>query len=169
MTWESDPLEFGSLNQQSARISENFVDKKKKSSVYHHQLVVEQDDIDELNHVNNLRYLKWCLKAAVAHSSHVGWTSKRYHESGFGFIVREHKIKYRVPAILNDEIEIKTWIESMERVSSNRRYNIFRKSDGKKLAEAATTWVFVDLDTLELTKIPSEIRQAFQLNSGLAT
>lgn len=115
-----------------------------------------------MNHVNNLRYLRWCLKAAVAHSSHVGWTSKRYRASGFGFIVRAHKIKYRVPALLDDEIVVRTWIANMEKVSSDRRYIIARASDGKRLAEAETTWVFVDLKTLELTKIPDEIRDAFR-------
>ena len=132
------------------------------SKIYEHHLVVGDEDLDEMNHVNNLRYLKWCLKAAVSHSSHVGWTSKRYRESGFGFIVRAHKIKYRVPALLNDEIVVRTWIENMEKVSSDRCYQIVHASDGKRLAEAETTWVFVDLETLALTKIPEDIRDAFR-------
>ena len=132
------------------------------SPIYHHRLTVVEDDLDEMNHVNNLRYLKWCLKAATSHSKHVGWSSQRYRESGFGFIVRAHKIKYRIPALLNDEIEVRTWIASMEKVSSDRRYQIVRKSDGKRLAEAETTWVFVDLKSLQLTRIPDEIRNAFR-------
>lgn len=132
------------------------------SSIYEHHLTVGVDDLDEMNHVNNLRYLKWSLKAAVAHSSYVGWTSKRYNESGYGFIVRAHKIKYRIPALLHDEIVVRTWIENMEKVSSDRRYHIVRASDGKRLAEAETTWVFVELETLALTRIPEEIRDAFK-------
>ena len=134
---------------------------KPLSPIYRHQLTVTNDDLDEMNHVNNLRYLKWCLKAATSHSKHVGWSSQRYRESGLGFIVRAHKIKYRVPALLDDEIEVRTWIASMEKVSSDRRYQIVRKSDGKRLAEAETTWVFVDLQSLELSRIPDEVRQAF--------
>ncbi|MFK7766022.1 MAG: acyl-CoA thioesterase [Mariniblastus sp.] len=131
------------------------------SAIYHHELTVIKDDLDEMNHVNNLRYLKWCLKAATSHSKHVGWSSQRYRESGFGFIVRAHKIKYRVPALLDDEIVVRTWIANMEKVSSDRRYQVLRKSDGKRLAEGETTWVFVDLETLQLTRIPDVIRQAF--------
>jgi acyl-CoA thioester hydrolase len=136
--------------------------KVERPIIFQHRLMVVEDDLDEMKHVNNLRYLKWCLKAAVAHSSDVGWTSKRYRDSGFGFIVRAHKIKYKVPAILGDEIAIKTWIANMEKVSTDRRYQIVRASDGKRLAEAETTWVFVDLKTLALTRIPSEVRLAFQ-------
>jgi acyl-CoA thioester hydrolase len=125
-------------------------------------LIVGEDDLDEMNHVNNLRYLKWCLKAAVAHSAHVGWNSQRYHEFGFGFVVRAHKIKYRIPAVLHDQVVVQTWIQTMEKVSSDRRYHIVRKSDGKRLAEAETTWVYVDLQTLALTRIPDEVRNAFK-------
>jgi acyl-CoA thioester hydrolase len=114
-----------------------------------------------MNHVNNLRYLKWCLQAAVAHSKQVGWTSQRYHEKGYGFIVRAHKIKYRIPALLGEKVIVRTWINNMEKVSSDRRYVILRAIDNKRLAEAETTWVYVNLNSLELEKIPPEIREAF--------
>ena len=129
--------------------------------VYRYPVTVGIDDLDEMKHVNNLVYLKWCLKAAGAHSRQVGWPTHRYHESGFGFVVRAHKIKYKIPALLDDEVEVRTWVASMEKVSSDRRYQILRKSDGKRLAEAETTWVFVNLKTLELARIPAEVRKAF--------
>lgn len=130
-------------------------------SVYRFSLSVAREDLDEMNHVNNLVYLRWCLKAAGAHSKHVGWPSTRYHESGFGFIVRAHRIKYKIPALLGDKIVIRTWIANMEKVSSDRRYQILRESDGKRLAEAETTWVYVNLKTLSLSRIPDEVRSAF--------
>lgn len=133
-----------------------------KTPSYLYPLTVDAEDLDEMNHVNNLRYLQWCLKAASAHSTDVGWTWQRYRESGFGFVVRAHKIKYRVPALIGDEIIVETWIDNMEKVSSDRRYVIKRTSDDKRLAEAETTWVYVDLETMELTRIPDEIRMAFK-------
>ena len=132
------------------------------SLVFEYSLTVEADDLDEMNHVNNLVYLKWCLKAAGAHTKHVGWSSQRFREDGFGFVVRAHKIKYKIPALLGDEIIVKTWVANMEKVSSDRRYHVLRKSDGKRLAEAETTWVFVNMKTLALAKIPADVRDAFQ-------
>ena len=99
------------------------------SLIYRYTVTVGIDDLDEMNHVNNLVYLKWCLKAAGAHSRQVGWPAQRYHESGFGFVVRAHKIKYKIPALLGDEVAIKTWVASMDKVSSDRRYQILRMSD----------------------------------------
>ena len=132
-----------------------------KSNVYTDIRVVCQEDLDELNHVNNLQYLRWTLKSASAHSSNVGWPSERYRKSGAGWIVRSHKITYKVPAQLGDEIAVRTWLEDLDRVSALRKYEIIRKKDEKLCAVAETRWVFVDLSSLRLMAIPDEIREAF--------
>jgi acyl-CoA thioester hydrolase len=122
---------------------------------------VVEEDLDELNHVNNLQYLRWTLKAASAHSLHVGWPSQRYRDLGSGWIVRSHQITYKVPAILDDQIQIRTWVAGFDKVSSVRKYEIIRESDGTLCATAETRWVFVDFATLKLREIPQDIKLAF--------
>ncbi len=131
------------------------------SAKFIHTRTVVQDDLDSLNHVNNLQYLHWTLKAASAHSSHVGWPSSRYQQLGVGWVVRSHKITYKVPAKLNDEIAIHTWIKSFDKVTSIRKYEIIRQSDSRVCAIAETRWVFVNFETLQLVAIPAEVRDAF--------
>ena len=131
------------------------------SSVFEFHYEVVESDIDAMNHVNNLEYLRWTLKAAHAHSRFVGWSSERFREYGAGFIVRSHNIKYRLPALLGDSITIKTWVKELSKVSSVRKYQIVRTSDGRRLADAETNWVFVDFQTTQLKTIPDEIRSAF--------
>jgi acyl-CoA thioester hydrolase len=99
------------------------------SAIYIDTRTVCEEDLDELNHVNNLQYLRWTLKTASAHSKRVGWTPDRYREAGTAWIVRSHKITYKLPAQLGDEIEIRTWLEELDRVSALRKYEIVRKSD----------------------------------------
>jgi acyl-CoA thioester hydrolase len=135
--------------------------RNEEKSVFVLPITVQVDDLDEMNHVNNLVYLKWCLKSAGAHSKQVGWPSSRYRETGFGFIVRAHKIKYKIPALLGDQVVVKTWVETMDKVSSLRRYHIVRVADGKRMVEAETTWVFVNMKTSELAIIPEDVRDAF--------
>ena len=131
------------------------------SAIYVDTRVVCEEDLDELSHVNNLQYLRWTLKTAGAHSKHVGWTADRYRQAGTAWIVRSHKITYKVPAQLGDEIEIRTWLKELDRVSALRKYEIVRKSDERLCAMAETRWVFVDLQTLKLMPIPDDVRQAF--------
>jgi acyl-CoA thioester hydrolase len=78
-----------------------------------------------------------------------------------GWVVRSHKITYKVPAKLNDEIAIHTWIKSFDKVTSIRKYEIVRQSDSRLCALAETRWVFVDFETLKLVEIPAEVRAAF--------
>ena len=134
---------------------------KHYSDVYEFQHVVVQSDIDAMNHVNNLEYLRWTLRAAHAHSASIGWSSDRFRKYGAGFIVRSHNIKYRLPALLGDHVTIKTWVQELNKVSSIRKYHIIRSSDGRRLADAETNWVFVDFQTTALRQIPAEIRTAF--------
>ena len=131
------------------------------SSIFEFHYEVVESDIDAMNHVNNLEYLRWTLRAAHAHSRFVGWSSERFREYGAGFIVRSHNIKYRLPALVGDHITIKTWVMELNKVSSIRKYQIIRSSDGRRLADAETNWVFVDFQTTQLKSIPDEIRSAF--------
>lgn len=134
------------------------------SAIYRHKLVVKEDVIDEMNHVGNLNYLRWTNKAAVRHSAHVGWDTKRYREFGSGFVVRSHEIQYRIPALLGDDITVETWIASMDKASSKRKYRIVRDRDQKLLARAETTWAFIEFETMKLKRIPQELIDAFKEN-----
>ena len=132
-------------------------------SIFVEERVVGEEDLDELNHVNNLQYLRWTLKAAGSHSKSVGWPSSRYREMGVGWIVRSHKITYKVPAQLGDNVLVRTWLEELDRVSALRKYEIVRKSDSRTFAVSETRWVFVELATLRLIAIPDEVRAAFHV------
>ena len=126
---------------------------------YHHEVIAS--DIDAMNHVNNLEYLRWTLRAAHSHSRSVGWSADRFREHGAGFVVRSHNIKYRLPALLGDHVTVKTWVKVFTKVSSVRKYQIIRSSDQKRLADVETNWAFVDFKTTNLKPIPDEIRSAF--------
>lgn len=134
---------------------------KKLSAIFIDERDVKEDEIDEMQHVNNLVYLRWAMDAAVAHSTAVGWSPERYRELGAGFIVRAHSIKYKRSAKLGDGISTKTWIDTMEKVSSVRKYEIRRSDDNKLLALAETNWVFVELATQALQPIPTDLIENF--------
>ena len=132
-------------------------------AIYEHHHVVAPDEIDELGHANNLAYLRWLQDAALAHSAAQGWPGKRYQSLGLGWVVRSHEITYERSALAGDDVVVRTWVASFRKASSVRRYDVFRKSDGKRLATAATNWAFVDYATGLPARIPPEIIEAFEL------
>ncbi|MEM0517687.1 acyl-CoA thioesterase [Aequorivita flava] len=129
-----------------------------KTSVYKHRFIVPASAIDELNHVNNVTYLQWCLDTAEEH-----WISKTTEEQRKEnvWVVLNHFISYRNPSFLGEELETQTWIDSYEGVKSERHYKIIRPADGKTIVEAKTLWCFLDGKTFRPTKIPREIGELF--------
>jgi acyl-CoA thioester hydrolase len=128
---------------------------------HHHQ--VADKEIDVLNHANNQAYLTWMLEAATAHSAAQGWPSEKYLALGGCWVVRHHEIEYLQPALAADEIVIRTWVSTMERISSERRYEMLRPADGKIVAKAATLWVWIDMKTGRSARIPAEVASAFEV------
>jgi acyl-CoA thioester hydrolase len=125
------------------------------SSIYTKNFVIPQSAIDENGHVNNVVYVQWMQDIAVEHYSTIGGVFAQGTDSTW--VVHEHKIEYLLPAFAGEEIEIKTWIESIRRVRSTRKYEFVRISDGKVLVKGETDWVFVDAKTGAPRVIPDEV------------
>ena len=129
--------------------------------IYFHSHTVEPAEIDELGHANNVAYVAWLQAAAVAHSAAQGWPPERYRALGQGWVVRAHAIEYLQPAFAGDRAVVETWVATMKKVTSLRRYRIVRAGDGELLATAETNWAFVDLASGKPVRIPPEIAAAF--------
>lgn len=139
------------------------------SPIYEHRLTVTPEEIDGQGHVNNLEYVKWMQDAAVAHSSALGWTTRRYRESGAGWVARKHTIEYLRPGFAGDEIVVRTWIAGMRKATSLRKYKIIRLSDDELLSIAETDWAYISLKHHVPRRIPAEMREAFPVVDDAAT
>jgi len=135
-------------------------------AIFEYKRIVQPDEIDGLGHANNVAYVEWMQEAAIAHSAALGWPGSRYRQYGAGWVVRSHRIEYLHPANLGDVVVVRTWVATMERTRSLRKYEMIRQSDGKLLARAETLWAFVDYATGAVRRIPPEIAQAYPLPSG---
>ncbi len=133
-----------------------------ESPIHSLELVASPDEIDELNHVSNLVYLRWVLRAAMAHSTAAGYDYRAYRELGAVFVVRRHEIDYLAPAFAGDRVTITTWIESWRGASSVRRTNLTRDPDGVLLARATTLWALVSTDGGRPTRIPPSLIESFR-------
>lgn len=130
-------------------------------AIYHYHHRVQESEIDELDHANNAAYVNWMQAAAIAHSSAQGWPSQRYWDSNYAWVARSHSIEYLQPAHQDESLVVRTWVADMHRVTSLRRYEIVRESDGTLLARAETRWAFINLETRRPVRIPLEVQSDF--------
>ena len=130
-----------------------------KPKIFEEKLIVNEKDIDFNGHVNNLRYLEWMINAAVKHSESLGFNPETYKKIGSTWFVKSHYIEYKLPAFLGDELVIKTWIDEVKKITSKRKYEIYKNE--KLIAFGETEWVFVDINTHRPKKIPTEIIEKY--------
>src|SRR5690606_617764 len=92
------------------------------------QITVSQDDLDNLNHVNNVRYVQWVQDVAEKH-----WNENATPQmlSDYFWILLKHNIEYKNPAVLGDEIQLKTYIKESGGVTCVRMVEIFNKNSNK--------------------------------------
>lgn len=132
-----------------------------RAPIFSRRFAVPAAAIDVQGHVSNLAYVGWMQDIAIAHSTEVGWSMRRYLELGAGWVVRSHFIEYLRPAFADEQISAHTWVPRFDQRSTPRRYLFVRDGDRAVLAQAETIWVFVDLATGRRRSIPAELLEAF--------
>ena len=130
--------------------------------IYHYELTVPEDALDENGHVNNVEYLRWMLDAAVVHSDIQGCTQAT-KAAGATWVVRTHRLEYLLPAFAGEHICVLTWVSNFRRVQSLRKYKVIRVEDNAVLAEGETDWVFVNAKNGQLRSIPKDVMAVFEV------
>ncbi len=125
---------------------------------------VEWRDIDTLWHVNNAMYLAYFEDAAIQVCDAHGWSMQRMSAEGFGILARRHRVDYRQPAQIGDELEVSTWFSDAHRSTAIRHYAIRRVSDGEVLVRSRSLYVWVDLKTGRPIRIPGRFLADFADN-----
>lgn len=130
--------------------------------IYHYHFVIPPEAQDENGHVNNVHFVQWMQDVAVRHYEHMGGRLPT-EAIGATWVVRSHHIEYLLPAFPGDRIEVRTWVATMRRVRSLRRYEFVRVLDNKLLVRGQTDWVFVDAGTGRPMAVPDNILALFNL------
>ena len=130
--------------------------------VYHYEFSVPAEAMDENGHVNNVYFVQWMQDVAIRHYESIGGIPAT-QALGATWVVRSHHIENLGPAYAGDVLEVSTWIVTLRRVRSLRRYEFQRKSDGKLLVRGETDWVFVDAASGRPIPIPTELAATFPM------
>jgi acyl-CoA thioester hydrolase len=120
--------------------------------------VVRDNEIDELNHVNNVVYLAWINDVAVAH-----WNSLTSPElrSKLMWVALRHEIDYKAEALLGESIRVRTWTGVARGLRYARHTRIYRANDDALLAEGLTQWCPMDAIARKPARPPAEIAALF--------
>lgn len=124
--------------------------------------LVSAEHLDQMQHTNNVVYLKWLEDAAWDHSRVLGLDWEAYERLGHGMVARRHELNYILPTFLGEEILLATWIIFNDRLSTRRAYQFVRVSDGQTVFRGRTQWVCVDIKEGKVRRMPPEFQAAYK-------
>lgn len=122
-------------------------------------ITVTRQDLDDMQHVNNVVYLQWVQDAALAHWNAKAGTAIR---EKYKWVVLRHEIDYKSPGYLHDALVLKTWVYDYNGVRSTRLVQIIRQKDNKLLAQASTSWCLLQAASGKPVRIGEDIMDLFK-------
>ncbi|APZ47621.1 thioesterase [Polaribacter reichenbachii] len=129
----------------------------KLENVFTLKITVSAEDIDNLQHVNNLVYVKWMDKIATTHWS---FLTKENPLPQYVWVVIRHEIDYLKQAGLGDEITVKTWVGETKGITSIRFMEFYKGN--VLLVKAKTTWAMLNAKTFKPTRIREDVLKVLQ-------
>lgn len=126
--------------------------------IFEQTITVSKNDLDQLNHVNNVRYVQWVQDIAEAH-----WlkNAPRTILDHYFWVMLSHHIEYKGEAVLGDELTVKTYVSKSEGLFSIRHVEITNNTKAKLIVTSETKWCFMNTATKKPNRIPPEVAQLF--------
>jgi acyl-CoA thioester hydrolase len=132
-------------------------------------LRVQEGDIDDFRHVNNVVYLGWMARCAWAHSKALGFDFATFEKHDCGFVVTRHEIDYRAAALPDEQIEVATWIvENDARLRLSRRFLIRSVNRDMQLARGVTRFAAMRLSTNKAMRMVDAYKHGYLVDAAAA-
>lgn len=126
--------------------------------VFELPLQVQEEDLDGLNHVNNVVYLRWVQDVATAH-----WRAAATEEAlaEYAWVALRHEIDYLRPALLGDALVARTHVGEANGARFERFVEIVRVADDRVLARTRSIWAAIDAKTGKPRRVDPALRHCF--------
>lgn len=123
------------------------------------EIVALPADIDELNHVNNVVFVRWVQDVAIAH-----WmsTSNAKLRDTYSWMLLRHEIDYVGQAFLGDRLVGTTWVGEAKGATFERF--VVLKKDVKVITKSRTVWALLDAKTLKPRRIDQAMNELLAKN-----
>lgn len=119
-------------------------------------------ECDFYGHVNNAIYLNYLEFARMELLEKKGLTLTRLKEMGFMLVIRRVEIRFKAPALAQEQLAIRTLVKEYRKASGTFHQKIIKLPDQKLIAEADVNWVVVNSQGKPVA-IPARISEALGL------
>lgn len=121
-------------------------------------------ETDQMGVIYHGNYYAWFEVGRSDFFRSLGYTYKRLEQEGIILPVVESSCKYIKPAMYDEEVLIRTYVEMQKGIRIGFKYEILRKEDEVLLAEGRTLHAFVgkDLKPIRLKSLSEEFKAVLE-------
>jgi acyl-CoA thioester hydrolase len=125
--------------------------------IFELQIKVTAEDIDGLNHVNNVVYVQWMDTVAFKHWA---FLTQNNPLPEYIWVVLKHEVAYLKQAVLGDIITVKTWVGETKGFKSERLMEFYKNN--QLLVQAKTVWGMLDAKNSKPSRIRENVLKVLQ-------
>jgi 4-hydroxybenzoyl-CoA thioesterase len=118
------------------------------------------EDTDAGGIVYYVNYLKFMERARTEFLRDLGFKQYLLAQENFQFVVRDCQIRYRKPAVIDDQLSVTVTLEKLGRASMDFTQTVER--DGECLCQALVRVACVSADSLSPVPLPDDIHNAMK-------
>ncbi|WP_411030961.1 acyl-CoA thioesterase [Spongiimicrobium sp. 3-5] len=135
------------------------------TNTYEMAVQVAKDDLDELHHVNNVRYVQWVQDIAKEHW--ISYAPKEVQDNVVWVLLRHH-INYKSEAKYKDLVKMKTYVAKTEGAKSIRIVEMYNDTTKEPLVHSETEWCLLNAKSLRPIRVSEEIKKVFEKKKSTA-
>ena len=133
-------------------------------SIFESEIMIRPDDIDMNNHVHNTKYLDYVLAARYDQmNKNYKMPMNEFHENDFNWVISTSHIEYKRALSLNDQIVVRTQIDSVNGAQSKVNFWIVKKENGKVAAEGFLIYTMISIKSGKPIRIPDFIIERYSV------
>jgi len=126
------------------------------------EIRVRYADTDKMQFVYNGKYLEYFEVGRTELLRSTGLAYTEVEKKGFHLPLIEAGVKYFLPAVYDDVLEIHTSVKELYSPKVHIEYSIKRKGTNELIAEGFTTHIFIRTDTKKAVRPPKEYIAALE-------
>lgn len=127
---------------------------------------VAYTDVDGRFRMKPRALMRLLQEAAVVHSERVGVPSSALVASGSVWILNKIALEVRRWPAHREALRIVTWHRGSRGFRAYRDFRVY--ADGTCVADAASLWLYFDLETRRLRRVPAALGDAYTVESDTA-
>ena len=122
-------------------------------------------ETDRMGHVHHANYVAWLELARTGLCMRAGMPYPEIEAMGYLLIVSAVELRYRLPALYGDVVQVTAWIERLQSRAMRFAYDVRRGE--ALLATGATEHLWVASDSRRPCRMPEALRAMFERAAGL--